>query len=63
MDEKKSFTYDKVNFAGLPEYVTELHDDGMKFIIILVSNIGFSIQCSLSDLKSMLKRHKEACTV
>lgn len=37
MDERKDFTYDKVNFAGLPEYVKELQDGGMHLIIILVS--------------------------
>ncbi|XP_072048876.1 sucrase-isomaltase, intestinal-like [Amphiura filiformis] len=35
MDEKKDFTWDKVKFAGLPEYVDQLHADGMKYIIIL----------------------------
>ena len=30
MDEKKDFTYDPVNFAGLPEFIDELHSNGMK---------------------------------
>jgi alpha-glucosidase (family GH31 glycosyl hydrolase) len=29
------FTWDPVDFAGLPEYVDWLHDNGMKFITIL----------------------------
>ena len=37
MDEERDFTYDKVNFAGLPEYVDTLHSYGMHVIIILVS--------------------------
>ena len=36
MDEKKDFTYDKDKYAGLPEYVDELHDEGIKYVIILV---------------------------
>merc|ERR1719427_581447 len=35
MDEKKDFTYDPVNFAGLPEFINELHSNGMKYIVIL----------------------------
>ncbi|XP_060598146.1 sucrase-isomaltase, intestinal-like [Ruditapes philippinarum] len=35
MDERKDFTYDHVNFAGLPEYIKELQAGGMHFIIIL----------------------------
>lgn len=31
MDEKKSFTYDQVNFKGLPEFVDNLHQDGMRY--------------------------------
>ena len=33
----KFFTYDEDKFAGLPEYVNELHNEGMKYIPILVS--------------------------
>jgi alpha-glucosidase (family GH31 glycosyl hydrolase) len=29
------FTWDPIDFAGLPEYVNWLHDNGMKFITIL----------------------------
>ncbi|XP_053395701.1 maltase-glucoamylase-like [Mercenaria mercenaria] len=35
MVERKDFTYDKMTFAGLPEYIKELQDGGMHFIIIL----------------------------
>ena len=28
MDRRLDFTYDTVNFAGLPEFVTELHENG-----------------------------------
>ena len=37
MDEERDFTYDKVNYAGLPAYVDKLHSYGMHVIIILVS--------------------------
>ncbi len=36
-DERKDFTYDKVNFDGLPEYIAELQAGGMRAILILVS--------------------------
>lgn len=29
------FTYDEINFKGLPEYIVELKKQGVKFIIIL----------------------------
>ncbi|XP_013915888.1 PREDICTED: maltase-glucoamylase, intestinal-like, partial [Thamnophis sirtalis] len=35
MEDKKDFTYDKINFAGLPEFVQDLHDHGQKYVIIL----------------------------
>jgi len=42
MDRKLDFTYDKVLYSGLPDFVDELHDKGLKYIIILVrSNVKF----------------------
>ncbi|XP_071117585.1 maltase-glucoamylase-like isoform X2 [Haliotis cracherodii] len=35
MDERKDFTVDDVNFAGLNDYFNELRQEGMKTIIIL----------------------------
>uniref|UniRef100_F7BGL5 Maltase-glucoamylase n=1 Tax=Monodelphis domestica TaxID=13616 RepID=F7BGL5_MONDO len=35
MDEKKDFTYDKVLFNGLPEFVEDLHNHGQKYVIIM----------------------------
>ncbi|XP_023931126.1 maltase-glucoamylase, intestinal-like, partial [Lingula anatina] len=35
MDERKDFTVDPVNFAGLQDYFTHLQDNGMHIIIIL----------------------------
>ncbi|XP_006865405.1 PREDICTED: maltase-glucoamylase, intestinal-like [Chrysochloris asiatica] len=35
MDRQLDFTYDKTNFAGLPEYVKTLKRDGMHYVIIL----------------------------
>ena len=37
MEEKKDFTYDKVNFQDLPNFAAYMHDYGQKYIIILVS--------------------------
>uniref|UniRef100_A0A4W3K2V3 alpha-glucosidase n=1 Tax=Callorhinchus milii TaxID=7868 RepID=A0A4W3K2V3_CALMI len=35
MENKKDFTYDKVNFKNLPSFADNLHDNGQKFILIL----------------------------
>ncbi|KFR15019.1 Maltase-glucoamylase, intestinal [Opisthocomus hoazin] len=35
MEEKKDFTYDKVNFQDLPNFAAYMHDYGQKYIIIL----------------------------
>ncbi|XP_004390186.1 sucrase-isomaltase, intestinal-like [Trichechus manatus latirostris] len=35
MDRQLDFTYDKTNFAGLPEYIKALKNDGMHYVIIL----------------------------
>ncbi|KAK7820953.1 hypothetical protein U0070_026011, partial [Myodes glareolus] len=35
MEDKKDFTYDSVNFNGLPEFAKDLHDHGQKYVIIL----------------------------
>ena len=32
MDKDNDFTYDKKAFAGLPQFVDQLHDIGMKYI-------------------------------
>jgi len=37
MVSKLDFTYDKITYDGLPEFVDELHQNGQKYIIILVS--------------------------
>lgn len=37
MNEQRDFTYDTVNYAGLPQYVDQLHAGGKHYIIILVS--------------------------
>lgn len=39
MEAKKDFTYDKVAFQGLPEFVQDLHDHGQKYVIILVMTL------------------------
>lgn len=35
MNEQRDFTYDTVNYAGLPQYVDQLHAGGKHYIIIL----------------------------
>lgn len=39
MIRMKDFTYDPVNFKGLPEFVRSIRKDGLRYIIILVSRI------------------------
>ncbi|CAF1211765.1 unnamed protein product, partial [Didymodactylos carnosus] len=34
-DNQRDFTYDPVNYAGLPQFIDHLHDIGMKFVTIL----------------------------
>ncbi|XP_055950335.1 lysosomal alpha-glucosidase-like [Argiope bruennichi] len=34
MDKWKDFTYDQKNFAGLPEFVEELHSKGMHYVLM-----------------------------
>lgn len=38
MIRQKDFTYDPVNFKGLPQFVRSIKNDGLRYIIILVSN-------------------------
>ncbi|XP_036997134.2 sucrase-isomaltase, intestinal [Artibeus jamaicensis] len=42
MEDRKDFTYDTVNFNGLPEFVQDLHDHGQKYVIILDPGISIS---------------------
>ncbi|KAG8182551.1 hypothetical protein JTE90_002085 [Oedothorax gibbosus] len=42
MDQYKDFTYDKVNFAGLPEFVDDLHNRGMHYVIMTDPGISGS---------------------
>lgn len=37
MDEYRDFTYDEVKFAGLPEFVDDLHSKGMHYVLMIVS--------------------------
>ena len=39
MIRQKDFTYDPVNFKGLPEFVRSIKKNGLRYIIILVSVI------------------------
>ena len=39
MIRMKDFTYDPVNFKGLPDFVRSIRKDGVRYIIILVSTI------------------------
>ncbi|KAM5332711.1 sucrase-isomaltase, intestinal [Glossophaga mutica] len=42
MEDRKDFTYDKVNFKGLPEFVQDLHDHEQKYVIILDPGISIN---------------------
>lgn len=42
MDNSNDFTYDKINFHGLPAFVKELHDNGMHYIPLIDSGISAS---------------------
>ncbi|NWI99491.1 MGA protein, partial [Crypturellus undulatus] len=35
MEEKKDFTYDKVNFRDLPNFAEYMHENGQKYVLIL----------------------------
>ncbi|XP_054838775.1 sucrase-isomaltase, intestinal [Eublepharis macularius] len=35
MEDSKDFTYDTTDFAGLPDFVADLHNHGQKYVIIL----------------------------
>ena len=37
MESKHDFTYDRVKYAGLPEFVDDVHGMGKRYIIILVN--------------------------
>lgn len=39
MEDKKDFTYDKVNFSELPGFADYLHEKGQKYILILVRTL------------------------
>ena len=47
----KDFTYDPVNFNGMPEYFQELRDKGMRTIIILVRFNGHIFQMVFFRIK------------
>uniref|UniRef100_A0A3Q0RZK0 P-type domain-containing protein n=1 Tax=Amphilophus citrinellus TaxID=61819 RepID=A0A3Q0RZK0_AMPCI len=42
MEDKKDFTYDKVNFAELPQFADYLHEKGQRYILILDPAIATS---------------------
>lgn len=49
MIRQKDFTYDPVNFKGLPQLVRSIKNDGLRYIIILVSN-SFLPRSWLADI-------------
>ncbi|CAL8350989.1 unnamed protein product [Lota lota] len=42
MEDKKDFTYDKINFAELPQFSDYLHEKGQRYILILDPAIATS---------------------
>ena len=35
LDRRLDFTYDPVNFAGLPSFIDQLHENGQRFVVIV----------------------------
>uniref|UniRef100_A0ACB8FPY0 Uncharacterized protein n=1 Tax=Sphaerodactylus townsendi TaxID=933632 RepID=A0ACB8FPY0_9SAUR len=35
MDQQRDFTYDKEKYAGLPEFIQEMKNEGLHYVIIL----------------------------
>ncbi|KAM3960741.1 lysosomal alpha-glucosidase [Aphomia sociella] len=42
MNERKDFTYDEERFAGLPQFVDEIHKEGMHYVMIIDPGISAS---------------------
>ena len=55
MIRMKDFTYDPVNFKGLPEFVRSIKKDGLRYIIILVSTLVVYV-CSFFFCLNQLTR-------
>ena len=55
MVRQKDFTYDPVNYKGLPEFVRSIKKDGLRYIIILVSVQFNPIQSVCTLFKSSFK--------
>ncbi|ELK27164.1 Sucrase-isomaltase, intestinal [Myotis davidii] len=52
MERQLDFTYDKANFAGLPEYIQKLKNDGMHYVIILAWPPGDSVYPDYTNPKT-----------
>ncbi|KAJ8686732.1 hypothetical protein QAD02_022526 [Eretmocerus hayati] len=42
MDKNNDFTYDKINFKGLPDFIKEIHSVGMHYIPIIDAGVSAS---------------------
>lgn len=51
MENFNMFTYDKVAFAGLPDFVKRLHKDGRKYVMIFVSLKWTEAQSNVLTMK------------
>ncbi|KAF3848025.1 hypothetical protein F7725_021053 [Dissostichus mawsoni] len=49
MEDKKDFTYDKVNFNELPQFADYLHEKGQKYILILAFDRGTAQKAWITD--------------
>lgn len=54
MEDAKDFTYDEINFAGLPEFAQDLHNHGQKYAIILVIPCISILQFYLLQVKLLI---------
>ena len=48
MKDRTDFTWDLSRFSGLPEFVHQLHAQGQKYVIVLVSRYIYFAQAYIS---------------
>ncbi|XP_011379112.1 sucrase-isomaltase, intestinal [Pteropus vampyrus] len=59
MEDRKDFTYDKVAFNGLPEFVQDLHDHGQKYVIILDPAISISNRADGAEYETYVRGREQ----
>ncbi|XP_016017508.2 sucrase-isomaltase, intestinal isoform X1 [Rousettus aegyptiacus] len=59
MEDRKDFTYDKVAFNGLPEFVQDLHDHGQKYVIILDPAISINSHANGAAYETFVRGNEQ----